>query len=106
MMTDEELGAVAAGVVERLRPLVADAVAAAVGRAMEDELLTADEVAGLLKSSRRTVDRLASTGEIPPGRLVGGMRRWSRRGLARFIEALGEAAEAERELLASTNGGG
>lgn len=41
-------------------------------------LLSKIEVADLLNVSVRTVERLVAAGELPPGRLVGRQRRWSR----------------------------
>ncbi len=40
-------------------------------------LLTADEVAAMLKCSARTVYRLADAGRIPPPCRLGGLVRWN-----------------------------
>jgi len=48
-------------------------------------LITKDEAAGLVAVSARTLDRLVSRGEFPPPIRLGGMRRWNRADLERWI---------------------
>ena len=50
------------------------------------ELLDARAVARLLDCSPRTVYRLADSGRIPAPVRLGGLVRWSRRGLEGWIE--------------------
>lgn len=45
----------------------------------DDEFLTGDQVARMLKVSRATVFRLLASGRLPRGRKLGRCRRWSRR---------------------------
>jgi excisionase family DNA binding protein len=52
----------------------------------EPELLDARAVARLLDCSPRTVYRLADSGRIPSPVRLGGLVRWSRRGLEGWIE--------------------
>mgnify|MGYP000305921185 FL=1 len=52
----------------------------------EPELLDARAVARLLNCSPRTVYRLADSGRIPSPVRLGGLVRWSRRGLEGWIE--------------------
>jgi len=48
------------------------------GAVVEQELLTVDEVAALLKVHRRTLERWIRAREFPPPRRIrGGRRRWS-----------------------------
>ena len=52
----------------------------------EDEILTLDEVAAYLKAGKRTVYRLAASGEIPAFKL-GGTWRFRRSELDQWIAA-------------------
>lgn len=64
-----------------------------------DEILTIDEVAAYLKSGKRTVYRLASSGKIPAFKL-GGTWRFRRAELDQWIASqIGEATN-------SADGGG
>ena len=79
-----------------LQELVAAHVRLAIGKPLHDELLTPEQVAKAFKITRRTLDRLAADGVIPPGQLVGGSRRWTRSQILDFCRELAAAAEAER----------
>ena len=58
-----------------------------------DEILTIDEVAAYLKAGKRTVYRLASSGQLPAFKL-GGTWRFRRGELDRWIVSrIGKAAE-------------
>ena len=69
----------------------------------EDEILTLDEVAAYLKAGKRTVYRLAASGEIPAFKL-GGTWRFRKSDLERWIASrTGETAfDAERGGKAAT----
>jgi excisionase family DNA binding protein len=54
------------------------------------QLLTADEVAGLLRVDPRTLREMRNAGEFPKPMKVGRSLRWRRRTVERFL------AEAER----------
>lgn len=57
----------------------------------EPEILTLDEVAGVLRVSRKTVNRLVAAGRIRPIR-VGRLPRVTRQELAAYIAAARRAA--------------
>ena len=58
-----------------------------------DEILTIDEVASYLKAGKRTVYRLAASGQLPAFKL-GGTWRFRRGELDRWIASrIGEAAD-------------
>lgn len=57
------------------------------GDAGMPRMLTGEEVAGLLRCSRRTVYRLANTGTIPPPVRLGGLARWPRETIQAWIDA-------------------
>lgn len=62
-----------------------------------DEILTIDEVASYLKAGKRTVYRLASSGEIPAFKL-GGTWRFRRAELDQWIASrIGKTADADSE---------
>ena len=62
-----------------------------------DEILTIDEVASYLKAGKRTVYRLASSGNIPAFKL-GGTWRFRRADLDQWIASqIGEATDAADE---------
>lgn len=56
----------------------------------EPEVLTAEEVANLLRVNRKTVYTAFKQGEIPGGRRIGGTIRFSR---SRVLEWLGNGQE-------------
>ena len=59
------------------------------GEAVEAEaLLTAHDLAELLKCDRRTVRRLELSGEVPPGLRIGGSKRWRAGEVRRWLDAL------------------
>jgi len=51
------------------------------------KMLTGDDVAGLLRCSRRTVYRLANAGKIPAPIRLGGLARWPRETVRAWIDA-------------------
>lgn len=53
-----------------------------------EPLLTRADVRKLLKVSRRTMDRLISSGVLPAGRTLGGSPRWFRADLESFLARL------------------
>lgn len=57
--------------------------------ALPAELVDVVAVAALLSVSPRTVLRLAARGILPPALKLGRCRRWSRRSIMRFIDAVG-----------------
>ncbi len=62
-----------------------------------DEILTIDEVAAYLKAGKRTVYRLAASGQIPAFKL-GGTWRFRRGELDQWIASrIGKAADEEQE---------
>jgi len=65
-------------------------------RSSESEaLLTAVDVAELLKCDRRTVRRLELSGEMPVGMRIGGSKRWRADVLRRWLDGLSIAAAEE-----------
>ncbi|MPT39423.1 MAG: DNA-binding protein [Achromobacter sp.] len=62
-----------------------------------DEILTIEEVAVYLKASKRTVYRLAASGQIP-GFKLGGTWRFRKGELNRWIASqIGQAVDQERD---------
>lgn len=55
------------------------------GGAPQAELLTAEDVGGLLNCSARTVRRMADSGRIPAPVRLGRLVRWDRQGLLDWI---------------------
>lgn len=70
----------------------------------DGDILTLDEVAAYLKAGKRTIYRLAASGEIPAFKL-GGTWRFRKSDLDRWIASrTGEAAfDDERGVRAATN---
>lgn len=64
-------------------------------RSESEALLTAVEVAELLKCDRRTVRRLELSGEMPVGIRIGGSKRWRADVLRRWLDGLSSAAGEE-----------
>lgn len=64
----------------------------------DDEFLTADQVARILKVSRATVFRLLSSGRLPSGRKLNRCRRWSRREIEAWMAHGCPAAEKWHEV--------
>lgn len=61
-----------------------------------EKLLTKDDLAGLLQVDKRTVDRLAADGILPPGRKIGRSVRW----LGAEVEAAIRTAPSAAPLVA------
>ena len=57
------------------------------GMPVELGMLTAEEIAGLVNCSPRTVHRLADEGVIPKSVRIGGMLRWRRPDIRQWIDA-------------------
>jgi hypothetical protein len=69
----------------RLAEAIADKLAQRAGDL--HRLLDRPELARRLGVSERGVTGLANRGELPPGYLIGGVRRWSWPEVLRFLEA-------------------
>ena len=70
----------------------------------EGDILTLDEVAAYLKAGKRTIYRLAASGEIPAFKL-GGTWRFSRADIDKWIKQQSmEGLDAGREDVGSTKG--
>ena len=86
-----------------LRPVLHALTHHARGRGSDgrDELLTADEVADLLRIDRRTLRRLVLEGAVPPPILIGDRtQRWRRSVIGALIE------RREKEALTAGRGRG
>lgn len=64
-----------------------------------DVLLTAAEVASLLKISRTTVWRLANAGRLPDSVSIGSRRRWKRRDIEAMANAVFDTDSASRTTM-------
>ena len=70
----------------------------------EGEILTLDEVAAYLKAGKRTIYRLAASGEIPAFKL-GGTWRFSRADIDNWIKQQSlEGLDAARDGVHTANG--
>jgi predicted DNA-binding transcriptional regulator AlpA len=70
---------------DALADRIADRLAQRLGTA--DRLISRPELAKRLGVSERGVTGLASRGELPPGFLIGGVRRWSWAQVVRYLES-------------------
>lgn len=61
-----------------------------------DTLMSAEEVRGVLRVSRRTFESMVAQQKVPCFILVGRQRRWRRKDLEEWISSLAEAATAAR----------
>jgi hypothetical protein len=82
--TTIDLNALAAAVAERLAPLVSERL-----RADGEALLKEHQLAERLQLSDRGVRGLVARGELPPGFLVGGVRRWDWAEVVKHLHARG-----------------
>ena len=53
---------------------------------MQDEYISADEIARMLNLTRGTVYTMRKRGDLPEGRRIGGVRRWSMAELQSFLK--------------------
>ena len=59
---------------------------------MQDEYISADEIARMLNLSRGSIYNMRKRGDLPEGRRIGGVRRWSMAELQRFLTEGGVTA--------------
>src|SRR5579871_6305611 len=72
--------------IEALANQLADAVAARLSTE-RDRVIDRRELARRLDVSERAASAMAARGDIPPGYLIGGVRRWNWREVLKFLEA-------------------
>ena len=53
---------------------------------MQDEYVSAQEIARMLNLSRGSIYNMRKRGDLPEGRRIGGVRRWSMAELQSFLK--------------------